>query len=198
MNIKVYDEIMGSGKTTRAIQRINEYIEKDEKFIYVTPFLTEVKRIIEATGHRAFAPLSKEEEGSLKFSIEDNLIDENGVIDLNAEKSFNILNKREQFIRLVLEGKCIVTTHQLFTKLPPSDYKMLNDYILILDEVITPIYNYKIGAQDIKIMQEQNLIHIDSNTSLVTFVSDDYNDPAFHSTKNLCLPKTFLNVFEVL
>lgn len=190
MNIKIYDELMGSGKTTRAIQRMIEYIEKDEKFIYVTPFLSEVKRIIEATGHRAFAPLSNEEEGSLKFSIEDNLIDENGKIDLNAEKTFNILNKREQFMKLALEGKCIVTTHSLFTNLPPSDYSFLSEYTLILDEVITPIFSYRIGEQDINILRDQNMVHIDTDTSLVTFIKDEYNNQAFQTTKRLCQTNT--------
>ncbi|MFF5400921.1 hypothetical protein ACFY5J_26965 [Peribacillus butanolivorans] len=58
MTIKVIDAICGAGKTSYAIQMINERANKvgfgddepyssDKKFIYVTPFLSEVKRIKE-------------------------------------------------------------------------------------------------------------------------------------------------------
>ncbi len=205
MNIKVYDELMGSGKTTRAIQRMNEYIERDEKFIYVTPFLSEVERVVEATGGRAFAPKSIDEDLKACLSIENNLINENGLIDLNAKKSFSILNKREQFMKLALEGKCIVTTHSLFTNLPLSDYNFLSEYTLILDEVITPIFSYRIGEQDINILRDQNMVHIDTNTSLVTFIKDEYNNQAFQTTKRLCQTNTlyfldkhyFVGIFPV-
>lgn len=188
--IKIYDAIMGSGKTYNAIQKMNEYIETDRKFIYVTPFLSEVNRVIVATGNKAFAPKSPEEDIASCITIEENYIDENGKIDLNAEKSFRFLNKREQFIQLALNGKNIVTTHSLFTRLHLTDYKLLNEYTLILDEVITPISCYRIGAQDIKIMSDQKLIHVDSDTSLVTFINEEYTDPAFQATKKLCTTNT--------
>lgn len=188
--IKIYDAIMGSGKTYNAIQKMNEYIKTKRKFIYVTPFLSEVNRVIVATGNKAFAPKSPEEDIASCITIEENYIDENGKIDLNAEKSFRFLNKREQFFQLALNGKNIVTTHSLFTRLNLTDYKLLNEYTLILDEVITPLSSYRIGAQDIKIMTDQKLIHVDSDTSLVTFINEEYTDPAFQATKKLCTTNT--------
>ena len=44
MNITVIDSIMGSGKTTWAIDYMNK-APADQKFIYITPFLNEVDRI---------------------------------------------------------------------------------------------------------------------------------------------------------
>ena len=41
--IKVVSSIMGSGKTTWAIQRMNS--RPDDRFIYISPLLSELKRI---------------------------------------------------------------------------------------------------------------------------------------------------------
>lgn len=50
--IKVIDAPCGFGKTSFAIQMINE--TPDQQYIYCTPFLDEVERIIESTGSRRF------------------------------------------------------------------------------------------------------------------------------------------------
>lgn len=44
--VTVVDSIMGSGKTSWAIQYINES-PMATKFIFITPYLTEIERIIE-------------------------------------------------------------------------------------------------------------------------------------------------------
>lgn len=46
--ITVVDSIMGSGKTSWAIQYINQS-SPSTKFIFITPYLTEIERIIEKT-----------------------------------------------------------------------------------------------------------------------------------------------------
>lgn len=43
-NINIVDSIMGSGKTSWAIQYMNE-APTYQKFIYITPFKTEVERV---------------------------------------------------------------------------------------------------------------------------------------------------------
>lgn len=43
-NVKIVDMIMGSGKTTSAINYINQ-ANTDEKFLFITPYLDEVDRI---------------------------------------------------------------------------------------------------------------------------------------------------------
>ena len=50
--IKVCDAIMGSGKSSAAITYMNE--NYDKKFIYVTPYLTETKRICESCPRLGF------------------------------------------------------------------------------------------------------------------------------------------------
>ena len=46
MKIKIIDSIMGSGKTSAAINYMNKDYQK--KFIYITPYLDEVDRVISA------------------------------------------------------------------------------------------------------------------------------------------------------
>ena len=56
--ITVVDSIMGSGKTNWAIQYINES-PINKKFIFITPYLTEIQRILESTNKNFAEPLEK-------------------------------------------------------------------------------------------------------------------------------------------
>tara|TARA_B100001146_G_scaffold225178_2_gene247305 strand:+ start:25184 stop:26467 length:1284 start_codon:yes stop_codon:yes gene_type:complete len=185
--IKIYDAIMGSGKTHDAIERMKMYLKEDRPFIYITPFLDEISRVKNALNDdRIFSPLSPSEDGAGKYESEDHLVDDCGNIDLNASKNYKYLNKRAQFLKMAAQGKNIITTHSLFKNLNRSDFKLFKDYVLILDEVISPMDIYKIGAIDIGILQEQDLIIIDNITNEVSFINDEYNDPAFRDIKKLC------------
>ena len=50
--IKIVDSIMGSGKSQMAIQMMNEDVESD--FIYITPYLDEIRRIKQNCTNRKF------------------------------------------------------------------------------------------------------------------------------------------------
>ena len=63
-NIKIIDSPMGYGKTSYLIQMINES-PKDDKFIYITPFLDEVNRITKECRSKHFLqPTNKNSEGT--------------------------------------------------------------------------------------------------------------------------------------
>ncbi len=53
MKINIIDAICGAGKTSAAINYINNSIE-DQHFLYITPYLTEVERIISACPNKKF------------------------------------------------------------------------------------------------------------------------------------------------
>jgi len=184
-DVTVYDAIMGSGKTYDAINRMKQYLKEGKKFIYITPFKSEITRILDSlNSEKVLTPLSPEEKGA--YQVNDNFLNKNGKIDLNTKPSFSYLNKRGQFLKMVVEEKNIISTHALFLKLKPEDYGMFSDYILILDEVVTPLQTYKIGAEDIQILKNEELIIIDEETNQVKFINDDYNDKAFKDVKTLC------------
>ncbi|SEI14496.1 hypothetical protein SAMN05192559_12119 [Halobacillus karajensis] len=60
--INVIDSIMGSGKTSWAIQYMNNS-PRHKRFIYITPFLNEVKRVIDSTD-REFTQPQNENDGT--------------------------------------------------------------------------------------------------------------------------------------
>lgn len=185
--IQVYDAIMGSGKTHDAIERMKTYLKEGKRFIYITPFKTEIKRVLDSlNSQEVFTPLDRDDFGPGSFEIDTQLILDDGSIDLNAEPTFRYLNKRTQFLKMASQGKNIISTHALFLSLNKSDFSQFKDYILILDEVVMPIEVLNIGAQDIDILKKQDLIVINEETNEVSFIKDDYNDPAFKHVKTLC------------
>lgn len=184
--VKVIDAIMGSGKTCDAINRMKGYLKNGTKFIYITPFKVEIARILnELSSDEVFTPLSREDNnGKDIYEVTDDLIFKNGKFE--GKKNFKQLNKRGQFLKMVSQGKNIVSSHSLFMSLNRDDFNLFSDYILILDEVVNPLEIEYIGAKDIEILKNQNLIIIDENTNAVKFIDDEYTDSAFKRIKTLC------------
>ncbi|TKI85383.1 hypothetical protein FC699_30675, partial [Bacillus wiedmannii] len=83
--INIIDSIMGSGKTSWAIQFMKN-APAYQKFIYITPFKNEVERIITSVNRNFQQPQA----------------------DCKGE------TKLEDIKRLISEGKNIVSTHSLF------------------------------------------------------------------------------------
>ncbi len=101
--IHVVDEIMGGGKTSAFFNFMNTHPEK--KYIFLTPALTEIPRVIEACP-------------ALNFK------------EPNPEKK----NKTYPFKSLLEGRENIVTTHQLFFKQTEEIIEHLSGYVLAVDE----------------------------------------------------------------
>lgn len=189
--IKIYDAIMGSGKTYNAIERMKKYLKHNQKFIYITPFLSEVDRVMDSLPiESVVTPIGlNENDGKRIYEHDYTLLNENGVINLGAN-TFKYLNKRAQFLKFASQGKNIISTHSLFTDLKKEDFNLFKDYILILDEVVTPLNIIKIGLKDIEILKNQELVIINEETNEVKFIEEDYNDNAFKNVKLLCRNST--------
>lgn len=122
--ITVIDSIMGSGKTSWAIQHINES-PSYKKFIYITPYLDEVERIKKSVTNRSFVePNNANEEGRKLRSLKE----------------------------LIVSSKDIVATHSLFQMADDELIELLTGagYTLILDEVMDVIEKANITNHDIK------------------------------------------------
>lgn len=126
--IYVCDSIMGSGKSQSAIQYMNNH--SDKKFIYVTPYLEEISRIIDGCS-------------ALKFVEPSEKIPEYGFAKLKHTAA------------LIKQGRNIASTHQalrMYTK------EMLEDvqnqgYTLIMDENIGFLAESNLHPDDIDILK---------------------------------------------
>ena len=137
--IKVYDAIMGSGKTTRIIEEIKNSDIK-QKFMLITPLLTECHRI----AGTVYDPMDQYK----RPIIVDN--DDNSVLYQCREEDIPLKNKlfkhpyfskyggkAESLPQLLINNDNIVSTHQLFVNLTPSILEMAKDYILVIDEMLS-------------------------------------------------------------
>ena len=160
MQVNIVDSIMGSGKTSAAINYINNS-DSSKRFMYVTPYLTEVQRIINACPTKNFQ--EPREYGTKIRGIKD------------------LLNK----------GKNIATTHTLFHLFDQEiiDLCYSQGYVLIMDEVTDVIEPFHIKPMDLQILLE-NFVTIDDK-QMVRWREDkmDYNAETgdlFLSIKHLC------------
>ena len=152
--IKVIDAICGAGKTSWAIQMINDSEKvngfgetSDKKYIYVTPFLNEVERVSNSTKADFFQPNTQQGKGS----------------------------KIEHFKMLVELGKSIVTTHELFKRLDVETLEEIEQegYTLIMDEVANVLEAINISHKDIEYLLKWNVIEVDA-LGKVTWLDDEY------------------------
>ena len=127
---------MGGGKTTASINYINK-ASKDTKFLYITPYLTEVKRVIDSCKDRQF---KQPEAYGNKL---------NGIKYL-FEKGYNI-----------------VSTHALFKDFDEEiiDIAYNNNYVLIMDEVANVIESLPISKDDLKTILEK-YANVDEDNTL--------------------------------
>lgn len=164
MKINVVDSIMGSGKSSAAINFINESSD-DVKFMYVTPYLTEVDRIIEQCPYKKFKqPDTRNRQGSKLYGL----------------------------VTLLNRGDNIATTHTLFHLFNDEiiDLCYSQGYVLIMDEVTDVIQSYKIGKGDFEMLLK-DYIYIDPDTKFVKWVEgkeyyEEDKKNKFINVKHLC------------
>lgn len=145
----VIDSIMGSGKTTSAINYINS-LPDDYHFIYVAPYLSEVTRIIKACwGKNVSQPFY--EEG----------------------------RKLNGLYSLLEEGKNVVTTHQLFSALGDRGIEAIKSYgyICFIDETLDCVNSYD-GDDELNTYDTAGILKayadVDEETGLVKWRDQNY------------------------
>lgn len=157
--IMVIDSIMGSGKTQWAIQQMNE-ADSTQRFIYITPFLAEVKRIKESVTNRTFLePNNANDEGRKLSSLKD----------------------------LIVQGRDIASTHSLFRTADDELIELLSDsgYTLILDEVMDCVETIKARPSDIERLKSNREIEI--RDSKVVWTGDVLDDSRYQDIKMTAL-----------
>jgi hypothetical protein len=149
LKVNIVDAVMGVGKTSSAINFINQS-DEDTKFLYITPYLSEVSRIITSCPDKKFR---QPETYGTKI---------NGIRHL-FEKGGNI-----------------VSTHALFSLFDDEiiDLAYSNNYTLIMDEVADVISPLAISRHDLTIIL-RDFTHIEDGNILVWDVPDytgEYRD----------------------
>ena len=155
MNVKVCDMIMGAGKTESAITQMNE--DEESKYIFVTPYLDEVKRIKDSCEKRKFSDPYNSGDGKLA--------------DLH---------------RLLAQKSNIATTHALFETYNEETISLIRNggYKLILDEVYQTTKAIEISPKDLKMLQgEKKITTVDG---LRVRWNDDKYDGKFNELRDNC------------
>lgn len=165
--ISVIDSIMGSGKTSWSIQHMNEAIE-DKNFIYITPFLSEVKRVKESVTTRKFAEPTNTGKG-----------------------------KMDNLKNLILNENNIVSTHALFQHADTELINLLKagNYTLILDEAMNVVDQFDLEKDSFQQLQDNNMIFIEEGGLIRWNEEGKYQDTPYNKVKNLALTEN-LYYFE--
>lgn len=130
-DIKIIDIPMGEGKTTGLINYMNNH--PDNKYLFITPFLDEVERIIK------------------------------GCKDLDFAEPNERYSKLSDLKNLISNGRNIASTHALFSIIDSNVVELLyaNGYILVLDEVLELIEPLPVSTKDIQLLLDGNIIRVD-------------------------------------
>lgn len=160
--IKIVDSIMGSGKTSAAINLMNNDMEHN--YIYITPFLPEVERIKSSCTNRRFHdPKIYSKDGHLR-------------------------TKFDSFHELLANEKNVVSTHALFKRSNDDTKELLHagNYILILDEVMDVVEQLDLKKDDLDILIKQELIKVKDNMIYWNEDKRDY-DSRYNDIRDMAL-----------
>jgi len=143
-NVNVVDAPCGYGKTSWAIQYMNDMSIESHRFIYVTPFLDEVTRVQQSVHSRIFC----------------------------EPESMNGKTKLEDLHRLLGQGKDIATTHALFQMANNETKELIrsNNYTLILDEVMNVIEQVPLKKNDLDLLIEARVINYEVTNKGLTYI----------------------------
>ena len=159
--VTVVDSIMGTGKTSWAIQFMNEHPE--QHYVFVTPFLDEVKRIIKSCPDGYF-----------------------------CQPDYRNGRKIDDFNMLLMEGRNIVVTHSTFSNATEETYEYIanGNYILFLDEVLDILVDFNdatndnITHDDIKLMLQKDFISFDG-CGKVEWKTESYLDSKYGNVERI-------------
>lgn len=158
---------MGSGKTSWAIQMINN--NPDKKYVYITPYLDEVQRI------KKECPDFEEPEATSKGELKLDSLNR-----LLAEGK-NIASTHALF--------------KLTTKETINSLKK-HDYTLIIDEVMEVVSSDDFKKDDLPTILAAKLAHIDENTGYLIWDKEDF-DGSYNKVKHLCQTKSVVVIDNV-
>lgn len=159
---------MGSGKTSWSIQHINR--NPLENFLYITPFLNEVDRILKNTNRDFIQPSYR---GGSKL---DNL---NDLLECQYD---------------------IASTHALFKRFDEKTKGNIKNghYTLILDEVLNVIEPFDVKKDDVPLLKESGCITIDEDGFIIWNKNKSDYDTKYNEIKTLAENRSLVCVNQKL
>lgn len=160
---------MGSGKTSWSIQYINNNIF--DNFLYITPFLEEVRRIIDNTNREFRQP------------------------------SYKGCSKLDNLNELLACQSDIASTHALFKKLDEESRENIRNgkYTLILDEVLNVVEPYDdIRSDDMRLLKESGCVTVDDNGFVIWKKEKLDYDTKYNEIKILAENKSLIYINQKL
>lgn len=132
--VKVVEAHCGKGKTSWAIQFMNENAE-DKNWIFITPYLDEVDRIESECAAYCF---------------------------FEQPETTSNRTKSEHLKALLRGGENIVSTHKLFSMADEETTQLIKEggYTLILDEAMGVVHHVHIKKGDVEILVKAGAIEI--------------------------------------
>ena len=155
--ITVVDSIMGSGKTSWAIQFMNSSLVK--KFLYISPYLDELDRVQDALN------FPMEQPRNLGTGKSDHL-------HQLLSHGDSICATHELFKRITAEDVLLIEKQH---------------YILILDEVLEVIEPIPMKKDDLRLLLESKALTIDENGYCVWSSEKEGYETRYDELKELCL-----------
>ena len=134
MDITVVDDVAGVGKTSCAINMMNDNSNDSLNYIYVSPFLLEVQRVVESVDNRNF-----------------------------YEPKHLGYGKLENVKTLLINGENIATTHNLLRYIDQETIDLIKNgnYHLILDEVLEVLVHIPVSADDTRMLLNEDFIRVE-------------------------------------
>lgn len=169
MAVKVCDAIMGTGKSSAAITYLNEH--KNDKFIYITPYLDEATRI-------------KRGCPSLRFvEPSDNL------------RQFH-WKKSEHTAALIKKGRNITTTHQAFKRYTQEtlDEIKRQQYTLIIDENVEVLETFNLHPDDLQLAIDAG--YIVEHDGVYAVANEQYKGRALHELFSLLKSRELIRMTD--
>ncbi|EPZ47683.1 hypothetical protein [Alicyclobacillus acidoterrestris] len=171
--IRVVDALPGAGKTSAAINMINEDMDEfgdsANNYVYITPYLDEVDRIKQSTHRKFYSPTFQTVKGET-------------------------FTKFDSFHALLADGKCIASTHALFQRANDETRELIQNgnYVLILDEVMDVIEQLEVKKNDIDLLFENGLISVDDD-GFITWNKDKMNyETRYDDIRDMALNHTLI------
>ena len=140
-NVTVIDSLMGSGKTTWAIEHLRD--NPEERFIYITPLLEECTRVqqaIQTPERSVYTPMNCGD------------------------------GKLDGLNQLLQEGRNVVCTHELFKRITKEITELIRqkEYLLFIDEEVSVFRVITMDAPgDLRILEEAGLLRTNEQNEIV-------------------------------